>query len=140
MRRFLTILTLPILLLSAWDSVLLARGNLQLWSRMRQRHRGAPDVGWDRFYAGLLPYLPTRGRVGLVQVAAPGSIPRQRQQYYLQYALAPRLVMPGAPGENEEFVIVYGPPAARTALLDPSKFTLVRLFEDEFALYRRTSP
>jgi hypothetical protein len=137
MRRFLTVLTLPILLLSAWDSVPMARANLQLWSRMRQRHRGAPDVGWDRFYAELLPYLPTRGRVGLVQVAAPGSIPSQRQRYYLQYALAPRLVMPGA---DEEFVIAYGPPAARTALLDPSKFTLVRLFEDEFALYRRTSP
>ena len=137
MRRFLTVLTLPILLLSAWDCIPMARANLQLWSRMRQRHRDAPDVGWDRFYAELFPYLPARGRVGLVQVAAPGSTARQRQQYFLQYALAPRLVMPGA---DEEFVIAYGPPASRASLVDPAKFTLVRLFGDEFALYRRTSP
>ena len=137
MRRFLTVLTFPILLLSAWDCVPMARANLRLWSRMRQRHRGAPDVDWDRFYAELLPYLPARGRVGLVQAAAPGSTPRQRQLYFPQYTLAPRLVMPGA---DEQFVIAYGPPAARTALIDPSKFTLVRLFEDEFALYRRTNP
>ncbi len=137
MRRILTVVTFPILLLSAWDCVSMARANLQLWSRLRQRHREAPDVGWDRFYSGLVPYLPSRGGVGLVQAAAPGSTPRQRQLYFLQYALAPRLVMPGA---DEEFVIVYGPPAARASLIDPAKFTLIRPFEDEFALYRRTSP
>lgn len=137
MRRLLTVLTLPILLLSAWDCVPMARANLQLWSRLRQRHRDAPDVSWDRFYAELVPYLPTRGRVGLVQAAAVGSTAQQRQRYFLQYALAPRLVMPGT---DEEFVIAYGPPESQASLVDHAKFRLVRLFEDEFALYRRTTP
>ena len=137
MRRLLTILTLPLLLLSAWDAVPMARANLQLWSRLRQRHREPPDTGWDRFYAEMIPYLPARGRVGLVQAATPGTPVQQRQYYFLQYALAPRLVMPGA---DEEFVIVYGPPAARASLLDPTKFALVKPFEDDFALYRRTRP
>ncbi len=137
MRRALTILTLPILLLSAWDCVPRARANLQLWSRLRQRHRDAPDVGWDKFYAELIPYLPANGRVGLVQVLAEGTTGHERQYYFLQYALAPRLVMGGA---DEEFVIAYGPTAARDTLIDPSKFALVRPFENEFALYRRVRP
>jgi hypothetical protein len=137
MRRALTILSLPILLLSAWDCVPRARANLQLWSRLRQRHRDAPDVGWDRFYAELIPYLPARGRVGLVQVLPAGTTGHERQYYFLQYALAPRLVMGGA---DEEFVIAYGPPAARNALLDFTKFALVRPFDNEFALYRRVRP
>jgi hypothetical protein len=137
MRRALTILALPILLLSAWDCVPRARDHVQLWSRLRQRQRVAPDAGWDRFYAGLIPYLPSRGPVGLVQVAQPGTPLHGRQYFFLQYALAPRLVMPGA---DEEFVVAYGPPAAQASLLDASKFTLVKAFEDEFALYRRTRP
>jgi hypothetical protein len=137
MRRALTVLTLPILLLSAWDCVPKARDGLQLWSRLRQRHRDAPDAGWDRFYSGMAPYLPARGRVGLVQAATAGTPAQQRQYYFLQYALAPRLVIPGA---GEEFVIAYGPPATRSTLLDMTRFSLVNTFEDEFALYRRTRP
>ena len=136
MRRALTILTLPILLLSAWDSIPKTGERLQLWSRLRQRHRDAPDAAWDRFYGGMIPYLPARGPVGLVQSAPQGTIGQQRQYFFLQYALAPRLIMPGA---DEEFVIAYGPPAARPALLDVSKFSLIKSFDDELALYRRTS-
>jgi hypothetical protein len=137
MRRVLTVLVLPVLLLSAWDCIPRARDHFQLWSRLRQRQRVAPDTGWDRFYAGLVPYLPSRGGVGLVQVALPGTPLHGRQYFFLQYSLAPRLVMPGA---GEEFVVAYGPPAARASLLDPTKFALVKPFEDEFALYRRTRP
>lgn len=137
MRRALTVLTLPLLLLSAWDCLPKAREGLQLWSRLRQRHRDAPDIGWDQFYSGMAPYLPARGRVGLVQAATAGTPAQQRQYYFLQYALAPRLVMPGP---DEEFVIAYGPPATRSTLLDTSKFALVNAFEDDFALYRRTRP
>ena len=139
MRRALIVLAVPILLLSAWDCLPRARDHVQLWSRMRQRHRVAPDTGWDRFYAELVPYLPARGRVGLVQVAQPGTPVRERQYYFLQYALAPRLVMPGAVSD-EEFVVAYGTPAAQASLLDATKFSLVKPFEDEFALYRRTRP
>jgi len=137
MRRALIVLAFPILLLSAWDCVSKARDQVQLWSRLRQRQRVAPDTGWDRFYSELALYLPTRGRVGLVQVAQPGTPVHGRQYFFLQYALTPRLVVPGA---DEEFVVAYGPPAAHASLLDVTKFTLVKPFEDEFALYRRTRP
>jgi hypothetical protein len=135
-RRALTILTLPILLLSAWDAVPKTRERLQLWSRLRERHRQAPDTRWDRYYAGMIPYLPPRGQVGLVQTEAQGTIAQQRQYFFLQYALAPRLIMPGA---GEEFVIAYGPRAAQPALLDVSQFSLIKSFDDDFALYRRNS-
>ncbi len=135
MRRALTVLTLPLLLLSAWDCLPKARESLQLWSRLRQRHRDPPDVNWDTFYSQLTPLLPARVRVGLVQAAAPDTPAWARQYYYIQYALAPRLVVPGA---TEDFVIAYGPPAAWTSLLDASAFSLVKSFEGEFALYRRT--
>ena len=137
MRRALIVLAVPILLLSAWDCLPRARDHANLWSRLRQRQRVAPDTGWDRFYAQLVPYLPARGRVGLVQVAQPGTPLHGRQYFFLQYALTPRLVVPGA---GEEFVVAYGPPAAQASLLDVTKFTLVKPFEDEFALYRRTRP
>jgi hypothetical protein len=134
-RRALTLLTLPILLLSAWDSVPKTRERLALWSRMREHHRVAPDAAWDGVYAGMIPYLPPRGRVGLVQVLPQGTLPQQRQYFFLQYALAPRLLIPGA---DEEFVIAYGPAAAHSSLLDTTKFSLVKPFDDEFAVYRRT--
>jgi hypothetical protein len=137
MRRALTVLTLPILLLSGLDCVPSIRANMHLWSRLREKHREAPDTGWDRYYRQMVPYLPERGRVGLVQVAVAGTTARARENYFLQYALAPHLVMPGS---DEEFVIAYGPPAAAGSLLDPAKFSLVRSFYDDFALYRRTRP
>ena len=84
MRRALTVLTLPILLLSAWDCVPKARESLQLWSRLRQRHHDPPDVSWDTFYSQLTPLLPPRVRVGLVQAAAPDTPAWARQYYYMQ--------------------------------------------------------
>lgn len=137
MRRVLTIVVVPLLLLSAWDSLPRLRDNARLWSRLRERQRQPPDVVWDQFYRQLVPYLPDTGRVGLVQVAVAGTPVRERQYYFLQYALAPRLIVPGA---SEEFVIAYGPPAAAASILDLTKFSLVRAFHDDFALYRRIGP
>jgi hypothetical protein len=137
MRRALTVLALPILLASAWGSIQPIRDNAHVWSRLRERHREPSDIVWDRYYRQLLPYLPERGAVGLVQVAAHGAPAREREYYFLQYALAPRLVVPGA---DQEFVIAYGPAGPAAALLPESKFILVRSFHDDFALYRRTRP
>ena len=134
MRRVVAFLVLPVLLLSAWDCIAPARINAQRWSKLQQRQRDAPDIVWDRYYAQLALHLPAVGRVGLLQVSAIGSAARQREQYFLQYALAPRLVMPGA---DEDFLIVHGPAAAAAALVDGSRFALAQRFEDDFALYRR---
>ena len=137
MRRILTVLTFPILLVSAWDCVPTAHVNLQRWSRLRERGRVAPDTNWDRAYAEVGIHLPPRVRVGLVQAAPAGTPAHERQYYFFQYALAPRLVIPGA---DEEFVIAYGPRAAQSSLLDSNTFVQVRAFEEDFALYRRSRP
>jgi hypothetical protein len=134
-RRLLTLLSLALLVLPASDAASAASRHYQLWSRMRARGRVPPDSGWDREYRALLPYLPASQPIGLVQ-AFPGSstATRERHYYFLQYSLAPRLVMPGV---DHEFVVVQGAPAEAAAALDPATFALVRRFGDDFALYRR---
>jgi hypothetical protein len=136
MRRLLTLLSLALLALSARDILATATVQYELWSRLRLRQRVPPDTGWDREYRALVPYLPPHDPIGLLQ-ALPGAntATRERHYYFLQYALAPRLVRPGL---DREFVVVQGPPAASAAAIDPAVFTLIRRFGDDFALYRRT--
>jgi hypothetical protein len=67
-------------------------------------------------------------------VSAIASTAQQREYYFLQYALAPRLVMPGA---DQDFVIVHGPAASAAALIDGSTFALAQRVDDDVALYRR---
>jgi hypothetical protein len=136
-RRALTLLAFIPLLWSASDTITPVRRNYDSWARLRSRQRPAPDVGWDRFYGGLAPLLPPGQPVGLVLAQPAGTPAHERQYYFLQYALTPRLVLPGT---DHEFVIVYGPAAAAPSLIDTSRFTQVRAFEDEFALYRRNAP
>ena len=135
MRRLLLLLSLALLALPAKDAASAASRNYELWSRMRARGRTAPDSGWDREYRALLPYLPAADPIGLIQ-AMPGSstATRERHYYFLQYALAPLLVLPGA---DQEFVVVQGTAADAAASVDPALFSLIRRFGDDFALYRR---
>jgi hypothetical protein len=136
-RRLLTLLSLALLALPAGDAASAASRNYELWARMRARGRVPPDSGWDREYRALMPYLPASESIGLVQ-AFPGSstATRERHYYFLQYSLAPRLVMPGV---DHEFVVVQGAPADAAAAIDAAAFTLVRRFGEDFALYRRTT-
>jgi len=136
-RRLLTLISLALLVLPARDVASAASRNYELWSRMRARGRVPPDSGWDREYRALLSYLPESQPIALVQ-AFPGSntATRERHYYFLQYALSPRLVLPGA---DQEFVVVQGAPAPAAAAVDPARLTLIRRFGDDFALYRRTA-
>lgn len=131
----LTVLSLALLIPSAWDSASAASKNFTLWSRMRARGRTPPDTGWDREYRALLPYLPPTGAVGFVHPLPEGTLARERQYFFLQYALSPHLVQPGI---TETFVVVHAPPASAEGLVDPAVLTLVHRFGDDFALYRRT--
>lgn len=137
MRRAASIVLLALVFLPFSDAFGLARTRMQLWTKLRSRHRDAPDTGWDRYYSELKLYIPSRGRVGLVQIAPPGTPLQQREYYFLQYALAPRLLV--SPGQNEEYVIACGPPAAAGNLLDLSKFVVVKQLESDFTVYRRVS-
>jgi hypothetical protein len=136
-RRLFTLIALALLVLPAKDAWSAAARNYELWSRLRVRGRVAPDSGWDQEYRALLPYLPATDPIGLIQ-ALPGSsiTTRERHYYFLQYALAPRLVRPGA---DQEFVVVQGAPADAAASVDPAILTPIRRFGDDFALYRRIS-
>ena len=135
MRRLLTLLSFALLLPSAWDAASAASRSSALWSRLRTRGGVAPDTGWDREYRALRIHLPPSDPVGLVQLAPEGTPARERQYYFLQYALAPRLVLPGA---AETFVVVHAPAATAGTLIDQAAFTLVDRVGDDFALYRRT--
>lgn len=108
-----------------------------MWHQLRERHHVPPDEAWDRYFGQLKVYIPARGRVGIVQVAPPGTVARAREYYFLQYTLAPRLLIPGA---NEEFLIASGPPSAAAKLVDVSQFIAVRQFGADFTLYRRWRP
>ena len=137
MRRLLTLLSLALLVLPARDAANAASRNYDLWSRMRARGRIAPDTGWDHAYRALVPYLPASAPVGLVQ-AFPGSnvTSRERHYYFLQYAIAPRLVLPGV---DQGFVVVQGAAKDAASAIDAATFTLVQRFGDDFALYRRNA-
>ena len=135
MRRLFTLLSLALLVLPAWDAASAASRNYDLWARMRARGRVPPDSGWDREYRALVPYLPPSAPIGLLQ-AFPGAntATRERHYYFLQYAMSPRLVHPGA---DHEFVVLQGTAVNAATAIDSARFTLVRRFGDDFALYRR---
>ena len=99
----------------------------------RPASRGS-GFGLGPVYGELGLYLPLPGRVGIVQSAPPGTPAQQREYYFLRYALAPRLIVPGT---DEEFVIMCGPASAAGSLLDLSRFVAVRQFDSDFTLYRR---
>ena len=135
MRRFFTIIAFALLLLPAWDAVSAASRSSDLWSRLRTRGRIPPDTGWDREYRALIPFLPAAEPIGLVQ-ALPGDVTaRERHYYFLQYAMAPRLVIPGV---DQGFVVVQGAPPDADRAIDRATFTLIKRFGEDFALYRRT--
>ena len=128
--RAVTLIAVAILLRSAWDCTPQLQANWRLWSRLRAEHRAAPDTTWDRYYAELVPYLPAGTSLGLLQEARPGTPQREREYYFLQYSLAPRLVQPDA----RDFFVVMPPSAA---VLDFRTYAPVRVFDRDFALYRR---
>jgi hypothetical protein len=133
-RRLFTLISLALLCLPLSDAAGAASRNAALWSRLRARGRIAPDSGWDREYRALVPYLPPAAAVGLVQALPGDTTIRERHYYFLQYALAPRLVIPGT---DQEFVVVQGSAAGAERAIDGTTFALIHRFGDDFALYRR---
>ena len=124
---------LLLLYLPASDMVPIAQWNLHTWGRLRERHRDAPDTGQDRANQALASVLPATGVVGFLN-ASTGDATRAR--YFLQYSLAPRLLVPSI---DQEFVIEYGVPSATTGLSRDARFALVKEFAQDLRVFRRIS-
>jgi hypothetical protein len=114
------------------------------WGRLRLPTGVADPIdGLDRRYRALAAWLPARGRVGYLQPAAGGASEAFGGLFVAEYALAPRLVIPGTAAE---FVIV--PPESaingedRTTVLRSADsrlggFVLYRAFENGVRIFRR---
>ena len=124
---------LLLLYLPASRLVPITQWNLHTWGRLNERKRDAPDAGQDRINQQLTSYLPATGRVGFVNVTA-GDATRAR--FFLQYSLAPRLVVPSL---DEEFVVEYGVPGDATGLGRDTRFALVKEVAYDLRLFRRVS-
>jgi hypothetical protein len=122
-----------LLMYPAADSVPLTGWNIHLWQRLRS-HREAPQASFDRYLRAVAAYVPANGSVGLVVVGSPRSEDAVRIRYLLQYALAPRQIVPSA---GCAFVIVYGPASEEAPLFDAAGFQLVKAVGDDLRVFRR---
>jgi len=124
---------LLLLYLPASDLVPVAEWNLHTWGRLRERRRDAPDTGQDRINHELTSFLPATGAVGFLN-ASTGDATRAR--FFLQYSLAPRLLVPSI---DQDFVIEFGVPTATTGLSRDPRFALVKEFAQDLRVFRRVS-
>jgi hypothetical protein len=113
---------LLLLLLPASDLLPLTRWNWHLWTRLREAGRETPDSGVDRFNQQLAMYMPMHGAIGFVSTDPPQSPDVSRVYGFLQYSLAPRLLVRSS---DFPLVILYSPGSADPALLHDPQFTLV---------------
>jgi hypothetical protein len=117
--------------LDSWRS---AQLHMHLWLRLHNEHKVPPDLVRDREYRQLLAYLPVGGTVGLMHTGSGTAIDRARTHYWLQYSLAPRLLVEST---DRSFVIVSGSPSTGSPLREDPAFELMRSFGDELSVYRR---
>ena len=108
--------------------------NLHIWQRLRAANRISPDIERDEYYRGLVPYLPVQGPIGLQNIGPPDD---GRLRFRLQYALAPRRIVPSA---LLEFTIERGPAASAASLAWDPAFALVTDRGDDLRLFRRIRP
>lgn len=132
-RPFLRWLFLALLAVPASQAAGRTLWNLHLWQRLRTEAREAPQGALDRYLRRLEPALPASGRIGLVQTGSPSPADATRTHYLLQYALAPRLIVPDA---CCEFLIEYGPAAPSPAQMDRA-YALVASAGPDLRLFRR---
>src|SRR5690348_18038338 len=88
--------TLALILWPAGTMLPATEWNLHVWSRLRERHRRAPDTDTDALYRRVAAFTPPDAVVGLVLPPAMKPADRQRTLYFAQYALAPRRVTTAA--------------------------------------------
>jgi len=131
-RRLAGTLVSLLLLYPAADSVRLTRWNIHLWQRLRS-HKEAPQATFDRYLRAVEAYVPANGTIGLVLVGPPQH-EAVRIRYFLQYALAPRQIVPSS---DCAFVIVYGPVSGESPAFDAAGFQLIKAAGEELRVFRR---
>ncbi|MEX2661217.1 MAG: hypothetical protein WD227_04770 [Vicinamibacterales bacterium] len=137
LRRILAGLAPLLLVLPAWTSVSDTRINLNRVNRLKTAGRVAPDTGQDLEYRELLRHLPPRGRVGFLfgdPAAPPSAAQAGRRHFFLNYSLAPRLLVASA----DEPTVIAGDAHARGRLLGDGRFELVADVGGGLSVFRRT--
>lgn len=123
-----------LLVLPASTLIPKAQWDLHVWQRLRAANRVSPDIELDQHYRQLVRFLPPQGVVGFQVVGAPDE---RREEFRLQYALAPRKILRST---LTEFVIECGPAASAGSVGRNPQFILVAALTDELRLFRRIDP
>ena len=108
-----------LLILPAWSTLPIAQLNLHRWQRLRNAARIAPDSDFDKACRQLRSFVPQSGPIGY-RNAGPND--DHRLLYFLQYSLAPRLIVESS---EFEFVIEAGPEGSATSLAHDARFQIV---------------
>jgi hypothetical protein len=132
-RSVATALISLLLMYPAAGSVPLARWNIHLWQRLRS-HKEPPQASFDRYLRAVGAYVPANGTIGLVLAGSPRLDDAVRIRYLLQYALAPRQIVPSP---DCAFVIVYGPVSGDAPFADAAAFQLIKVVGDDLRVFRR---
>jgi hypothetical protein len=123
--------------LAIWIVLLVASSNATLLAdAVRRWSRARPEPWQPEAYAEPLDLvrasLPADSQIGYVNTAVRDEVRRRRDLFLVRYALAPRCVTRGS---DPSLVLAYG--AERDALAARAGMTLVRDFDNGFALYRQ---
>jgi hypothetical protein len=94
---------------------------------------GGVDTRSDVQNRKIAQHLPPRGRVGFLFARPQSSDDHARAHYFMNYSLAPRLVVPS---EDDETMIAYGDEARRRLAQNP-RFELVGEFGEGLSVFRR---
>ena len=124
---------MPLLLQSALAVLPITTANVAEWQLRRKAGRVSPDTAQYDQYVGLRILLPQSGPIGFRSVE---DGDRSRRLFFLQYSLAPRLVVDSS---ATDFVIESGPASGAGSLSADANFELRAIVDDELRVFRRVS-
>ena len=111
--------------------------NLHVWSRLRERHRRAPDTDTDALYRRVAGVTPPDAVIGLVLPPSMSATDQQRTLYFVQYAVAPRRVSVAA---DAPFLVAIGPGLENAPAIRAAGVSLLHDLGDDVRVYRRQRP
>jgi hypothetical protein len=130
-RVVLGFLAALLLILPAWSTLPITQLNLNRWQRLRNAGRIAPDSDFDKAFRQLRSFIPQSGLIGYRNA---GPADDHRLLYFLQYSLAPRLIVESS---EFEFVIEGGPVGSATSLTHDARFQIVAEPFEQLRIFRK---